>query len=356
MPPGNEASSRRLLDADYGTRTYPPEIARRLRILNVAAWMAAAFTGAFAVGELLAVQGESWIVGLAYLVATVLLATIPQLHRFGSLAGPLAFGIVGYAIIFVICTLVGTDTGMPMQYLVAVTIIVLILGRDHVVISAAFAVAAAVLIIALELTVPADTGIQPCAHTLISLLATVVGSSTILFAVVLYAVREAARSEDAAEREHQRSETLLANILPPSVAKRLKLDPDSILVDRYDQASVLFADMAGFTARASETSPERLVECLDRVFSEFDRLAEQYGLEKIKTSGDAYLVVSGIPQSRPDHAEVLADFALAMRDAARVLPNSQGQPRQYASAWLPGRSWPASSASAGCSMTCGEIR
>jgi adenylate cyclase len=325
-PSGEKRSPFRFLDIDYGTCTYPPGIARRLRILNMATWMAATFTGAFSVGALLAVDGGAATVGFAYLIATVSLASIPLLHRFGSLAAPIAFGIVGYTVIFVICAMVGTDTGMPMQYLVAAAIMALVLGRDHVVLSAMFAALAALLIIILESAVPAETGIQPRAYTLINLVVTVLGSSVILFAIILYALREAARAEEAAEREFQRSEALLANILPPPIAQRLKSRPQNVLIDKYDHASVLFADMAGFTARASETSPEALAECLDRVFSEFDGLVEHYGLEKIKTSGDAYLVVSGVPQARPDHAEALADFALALRDAAGALPNSQGQP------------------------------
>jgi adenylate cyclase len=163
-------------------------------------------------------------------------------------------------------------------------------------------------------------------HMLVSLTTNVTGSLAILFAIVFYAIRDAARAEAAAKREYDRSESLLTSILPRSVADRLKLAPGTILVDKYEQASVLFADMADFTARAGEVSPEHLVECLNRVFGEFDRLVARHGLEKIKTSGDAYMVVSGVPRSRRDHAELLADFAIDMRDAAKALPNSQGQP------------------------------
>jgi adenylate cyclase len=317
---------RYLPKIDYGTERYSAKVARRLRILNIATWMAATLMGSFALSEFLFASEEGRQVGIAYVIAAAVLASIPLLHRFGPLVGPLAFAVVGYAIIFIICSMVGTDTGMPMQYLVAAAIVVLILGADHPVISASFTLLSAFLIIALELTVPADTGIHARAHTLVSLVANVIGSSVILFAIVFYAIRDAARAEMAAEREYHRSETLLANILPPSVAKRLKLRPGTVLVDKYDQASVLFADMAGFTMRANEVSPEHLVECLSRVFGEFDRLVAQHGLEKIKTSGDAYLVVSGVPRPRADHAEVLADFALAMRDMAKTLPDSQGQP------------------------------
>jgi adenylate cyclase len=310
----------------WGTNGYPPKVARRLRVLNIATWMAATLMAGFAVGEFLAASKGTWEVGIAYAVAAALLALIPLLHRFGSLAGPLAFAVVGYGIIFVICSMVGTDTGMPMQYLVAAAIMVLILGADHAALSAALVALAAVLIIALELSVPANTGVYSRMHMLVSLTTNVTGSLAILFAIVFYAIRDAARAEAAAKREYDRSESLLTSILPRSVADRLKLAPGTILVDKYEQASVLFADMADFTARAGEVSPEHLVECLNRVFGEFDRLVARHGLEKIKTSGDAYMVVSGVPRSRRDHAELLADFAIDMRDAAKALPNSQGQP------------------------------
>lgn len=317
---------RYLPGIDYGTSGFPPKVARRLRVLNIATWMAATLMAGFAAGEFLAASTGAWKVGIAYVIAAALLALIPLLHRFGPLVGPLAFAVAGYGIIFTICSMVGTATGMPMQYLVAAAIMVLILGVDHLAISVALTVLAAVLIIVLELFVPADPGIRSPAHTSISLVANVVGSSAILFAIVLYAVRDAARAEAAAEREYDRSESLLTSVLPEAVAERLKVAPGAILVDKYDQASVLFADMAGFTTRAGEVSPEHLVECLGRVFGEFDRLVASHGLDKIKISGDAYMVVSGVPRSRPDHAEVLADFALALRDMAMTLPNSQGQP------------------------------
>lgn len=83
--------------------------------------------------------------------------------------------------------------------------------------------------------------------------------------------------------------------------------------------------MAGFTALASETAPDDLVQFLNRVFSDFDRLVERHGLEKIKTTGDAYMVVSGVPMARPDHAEALAVLALEMCKAATAWRDARGR-------------------------------
>lgn len=112
-------------------------------------------------------------------------------------------------------------------------------------------------------------------------------------------------------REYQRSENLLHNILPRSVAERLKGE-QAIIADHFDAITVLFADIVDFTILSERLSPTELVHLLNRIFSIFDSLAEQYRLEKIKTIGDAYMVAGGIPVPQSDHLEAIADFALEM--------------------------------------------
>jgi class 3 adenylate cyclase len=113
--------------------------------------------------------------------------------------------------------------------------------------------------------------------------------------------------------EKQTSERLLLNVLPQPIAERLKTG-ERVIVDRFDAVTVLFADIVGFTRLSSHTSPEKLVGMLDEVFSMFDRLAERHGLEKIKTIGDAYMVVAGVPQPVANHAAAMAEMALDMLD------------------------------------------
>jgi class 3 adenylate cyclase len=114
--------------------------------------------------------------------------------------------------------------------------------------------------------------------------------------------------------EKATSERLLLNVLPGAIADRLKAG-ENLIVDRFDAVSVLFADIVGFTALSSRTSPEKLVTMLNELFSAFDRLAAKHGLEKIKTIGDAYMVVAGIPQPIADHAIALSHMALDMNEA-----------------------------------------
>ena len=120
------------------------------------------------------------------------------------------------------------------------------------------------------------------------------------------------QAKTALSKEFHRSETLLHNVLPPPIAHRLKSD-EGVIADGFPVCSVLFADIVGFTVMSQQLSPQRLVGMLDDIFSSFDKLANNHGLEKIKTIGDSYMVVSGVPHEDGGHAQKIADFALDMR-------------------------------------------
>lgn len=130
---------------------------------------------------------------------------------------------------------------------------------------------------------------------------------------VAYLITVTQRAEAALASEHARSERLLTNVMPGPIAERLKAR-EELIADGVDNASVLFADIVGFTSLSARLSPDEVVRLLDGVFTRLDALVDQFGLEKIKTIGDAYMVAAGIPTPRDDHATVLARFALAARD------------------------------------------
>ncbi|MEB3358542.1 MAG: adenylate/guanylate cyclase domain-containing protein [Synechococcales bacterium] len=144
--------------------------------------------------------------------------------------------------------------------------------------------------------------------------------------VYLYEKLQAAEfwARRALEAEQARSERLLLNILPEPVAKKLKRQEGAI-ADSFAEATVLFADIVGFTQIASAIPPDRVVAILNTIFSRFDQLADLHGLEKIKTIGDAYMVVGGIPVERPDHTEAIADMALDMQQAIADFSDEQNQ-------------------------------
>ena len=129
------------------------------------------------------------------------------------------------------------------------------------------------------------------------------------------------------EEEKKTSENLLLNILPNLVAQRLK-GGEKIIADHFDHVTVLFSDLVGFTKLSSSKHPQELVAILDEIFTGFDQLAEEHSLEKIKTIGDAYMIVSGLPEQRPDHIEALLDMALDMPKIVAEFNEKCGQKLQ----------------------------
>jgi len=117
---------------------------------------------------------------------------------------------------------------------------------------------------------------------------------------------------------HRENQRLLLNVLPASIAEKLKQQV-GIIAERFDDVSVLFADIVGFTPLSARLSPTELIELLNRVFSGFDELAGQHDLEKIKTIGDAYMVAGGLIEPNPDHLAAMATMALAMHENVRQL-------------------------------------
>lgn len=150
--------------------------------------------------------------------------------------------------------------------------------------------------------------------------------AVLLFSLILWSYvfnREVKVFEDQLEEEHGKSQDLLLNILPESIALRLKNGSRSI-ADEFENTTVLFSDFVGFTELAEKMKPEKLVDMLNSVFSLFDDLTDKYGLEKIKTIGDSYMVAAGIPDHRENHAEVIANFALDMLLALNAFNKRNG--------------------------------
>jgi adenylate cyclase len=137
-------------------------------------------------------------------------------------------------------------------------------------------------------------------------------------------ITERKSAQEALKVQQEQSEKLLLNILPKAIAERLKLDPSTI-ADCFEEVTVLFADIVGFTELSARMSPTELVKRLNVIFSHFDQLAEMYGVEKIKTIGDAYMVVGGLPTPREDHAEAIAQMALGMQAKIAKLSAETGE-------------------------------
>jgi adenylate cyclase len=156
--------------------------------------------------------------------------------------------------------------------------------------------------------------------------------STLVYTLLKFAFSEREKSRARLEEAHaglrgeqERSETLLLNVLPAPVAERLKR-LESPIADRFSEVTVLFADIVNFTRMAGTLEPAQIFSLLNRLFSDFDALAEKHGLEKIKTIGDAYMVVGGLTAGQSGHCAAIAEIALSMRELIERDYSVNGQP------------------------------
>lgn len=151
--------------------------------------------------------------------------------------------------------------------------------------------------------------------TLSSLMFSIIAAvaSVWYFVIFLYFIQQRDEAFRLLKVEQAKSESLLLNILPQEIALTLK-NEQRLIAEHFPSASILFADVVSFTPMSATMTPTELVELLNEVFSYFDELVEKYGAEKIKTIGDCYMVASGVPRLNPNHAKVLAQLALDIRD------------------------------------------
>ena len=133
------------------------------------------------------------------------------------------------------------------------------------------------------------------------------------------------KAETELRNQRQRAEQLLHNILPHQIARKLQQRPRTI-AEQFDRVTVMFADLVNFTETSSHLTPEALVSLLNQVFSRFDQLVNQYGLEKIKTIGDEYMAAAGLPDAMPDHAPRMAQLALALQREIKTFTTPDGTP------------------------------
>lgn len=244
------------------------------------------------------------------LVNLVVLVLIPAFYRW------FAFGQL---LVFVLATIVRMivlggfiNAGGQVLFLVIVPLGALILyGARHTLYWFLIYLTLIAVDIALQFYSPPSP--LPQAVQLMLLAVSSIVSALFVFGILVYFVSQRDLAFRLLRGEQEKSETLLLNILPRDIAAILK-NEQRLIADRFEGASILFADVANFTPMSATMTPTELVELLNEVFSYFDSLVEKYGLEKIKTIGDCYMVASGVPRPRADHAQVLTRMALEMRD------------------------------------------
>lgn len=169
-------------------------------------------------------------------------------------------------------------------------------------------------------SVPASASAIPIRTSVFFFALNFAAISSIVFLLLRYSVQEKAKTQAALEstfqllqEEQERSERLLLNILPGAIAERLKHDKHTI-ADGFADVTVMFVDIVNFTKVAEGLTPQQVFAMLNRIFSSFDELAEQYGVEKIKTIGDAYMVAGGLNNETGNYSQSIAELAIAMRE------------------------------------------
>ena len=254
------------------------------------------------------------------LLSAAATALTPFLHRLGRTAAALWLALVIFSSIFYFIAVLGHDAGVQLNYIGAAAVSLVILGVERLRLAIAIVAAAMGLHVTAWFLYPEEAAAVPLDPAILNLLYFI--SATNIMAIVFVLVWYALALARAAE---QRSDALLHNILPASIAERLREDPHSASAERFEEATVLFADLAAFTTLAARLGPPKIVALLDDLFSAFDDLATRHGVEKIKTIGDAYMAVAGIPAPMRAHAEAVVDMALAMPEAAARVGTRHGE-------------------------------
>lgn len=312
--------------ASVGIVTDDPEVARRQRITNIAAFAAAGNVLSHLVINALH-NGEGLLVIHAYNASFGVLALLlPCLHRYGENAAAVALATLVLLGTMLIVWLLGTASHLQMYFTLVGALLLLVGTQNWKLFSVFFALYAAALMITLKaapvegLIMPEDTGLRDILTS-----QAMFNTITINALIILYAVAALRRAEVELENEYERSEALVSAMMPASIAKRLKAGPDQRIADRVECLSILFADLVGFTKAAHDLPPDQVVAYLDEQVRSFDVLCEQFGTEKIKTIGDCYMAVAGIDSDGPGGARAIGRLALAILEANAQRPLFGGQ-------------------------------
>lgn len=294
-----------------GVGDYPRKDQRFLAVANMTGYLGTLSSLSFALTFAMVDAAALKMAIAGNLVSAAGSAATPLTHRFGRCAAVIYLAIVFYSTIFFFVSVLGRDAGIQLNYIAAAAIAITILGAQRLRLAALLAALALVLHLAVWFAFPAGSESAALTPSLMS--AIYIQSAATIMIILGVATFYILRLFEAAEAQN---EALLLNMMPAAIAERLKAQPDKTLAEHHEAATVMFADLSDFTRLAAGLGPEKTVALLDALFSAFDHLAEQRGVEKIKTIGDAYLVVGGAPLARADHAQSVMAFAL---DIQRVL-------------------------------------
>lgn len=288
-------------------------------VANVAACVIIVTTTSFAL--IYALYGEPSLTPLVYanLTLAAAAALTPLFHRFGRVASGLwEFGISAVILVW-IASYIGRDSGVMLTLLGVTPVAFAILGFENIALVTILSALSAVTIIVAGLAFPqARPGVYSPDSFLQLLYSSVIVTVTLLcFATIYYAFHLAREAQGRLKR-------LMTSIMPDEIVGRLLKNERETIIDEVEHATVLLTDIVQFVSLSNGLGPERTVSLLNELFSEFDRLAAAVGVEKIKTIGDAYLAVAGMPAGHAAPEKAAAEFGFGAITAAREIGERYG--------------------------------
>ncbi|MGZ8409822.1 MAG: adenylate/guanylate cyclase domain-containing protein [Hyphomicrobium sp.] len=304
-----------------GTSGYPPDIKRRLMILNLIAYLIVVSTLVYAIQHaLLDYETYKPIIWINLALVGAALA-VPLAHRINDVAGALLIVVAEWAALLAFTRYLGHASGVHLQYFVGAAAPFVVFGLNRLWLVVPVILSGLALHLAAWFWFPEKAALIPADKEVIDSIYVQAAITTVglIAASVYYAFR-------LAENAKAETDNLLRNILPDAIVARLKAAPADRISDQFDDASVLFADISGFVALARTLGPADTVALLNEIVTRFDDLARGHGVEKIKTIGDAYMVAAGIPEPCDDHLHRLAGMGLSMLAAVSRVAGDRGIP------------------------------
>lgn len=307
----------RLVEA--GTAGYPPDTQRRLKILNMIAYLIVITTVIYALQQTFLDYERYWPIIHINLAIIAIMLAVPFMHRFGAVAAALLILVTECVALLVFTSFLGRESGLHVQYVAFSAAAFVVYGLHRTWLIFLSITAALALHILAWFWYPSAAALIPTDQDVLDSM--YIQAAITTFGIIAAAVYYAFRLAETAKAE---TDALLRNILPDTVVARLKAKPTEHVADTFAEASILFADVTGFVALARRLGAGETVALLNTLVSRFDHLAERHGVEKIKTIGDAYMVAAGVPEPQPDSATRLARMALQMQEAVATLRAETG--------------------------------
>jgi adenylate cyclase len=307
--------------AEAGTAGYPPEVKRRLMILNLIAYLIVVSTFVYAIQHaFLDYEKYKPIIWINLALVGAALA-VPFAHRFNEIAGALVIVVAEWIALLAFSMYLGHDSGVHLQYFVGAAAPFVVFGLKRLWLVVPVIVSGLALHLMAWFWFPQSAVRIQAEREVIDSIYVQAAITTVglIAASVYYAFR-------LAENAKAETDNLLRNILPDAIVERLKAKPEEPIADQFGEASILFADISGFVALARRLGAAETVTLLNEIVTAFDALAKRHGVEKIKTIGDAYMVASGIPEPTADHLQRLARMGLEMQDKVQAIAASRDYP------------------------------